>query len=113
MSSQSTLSLSTPWNELLDTASDGGLESFVLISGMGYGMLTFQVWSGRATAAALEAAVLATRLFDLGGQPAHEIFEHCLSIDCVYRESSEGFIAFKGPVAGSLGDLIAIAEGLQ
>lgn len=109
-----TLSLSTPWNDLLDAASDGGLDPHIIIGGTGHGSLAFEIWLRGATPAGLEAANLATKLFDMGGDATREIFEHCFTLGAVYREfATLEPIRFKGPAAGSLPEIIASMERLQ
>jgi len=102
-----TFSTAVPWNDLLDFASEGGLEPLVTIGGTGHGTLAFQVWLHGATPAGLEAANLATKLFDSGGTATNEIFEHCLHLGCVYREFADRErISFKGPLTGALPSII-------
>jgi len=88
----------TPWNELLDLASENGLEAHITISGSGHGALGFEVWPGGIpTQAGLEAAAAVTRLFDSGGQNANEIFSHCASMGAVFREVLNGPFNYRGP----------------
>lgn len=93
-----TVSAATPWNELLDLASEGGLEAHVLLTSTGLGTIGFEVWPGcEATAEALDAARIATQLFNEGGQNADEIFMHCAGMGAVYREIIGGHMNYRGP----------------
>lgn len=108
------LSIDTPWEELLDAACDGGLVAHITISGTGHGSLAFEIWLNGATPRGLEAANLATALFDMNGEATREMFDHCFCMGGVYREHRDHeVINFRGPVAGSLKDIIAMAETLQ
>lgn len=109
-----TLTINTPWNELLDIASDGGLEPHITIAGTGHGSLGFEIWTEGATTAGLEAANFATEIFDLGGQSTTEIFEHCFNLGCVSRQYNDGErINFAGPLARALADIRSNVGTLQ
>lgn len=102
------LTLSTPWNELLDAASVGGLECHVTLAEGGFGSLCFEIWLPAATPAGLVAANLATALFDIGGQSSREIFDHCFGMGAVYRNySSDDLVHFRGPMRGALPLIVA------
>jgi hypothetical protein len=101
-----TISTATPWNDLLDLASEGGLEAHVLLTNTGLGTLGFELWPGaEATPDALEAAQIATHLFNEGGQNADEIFRHCVGMGGIYQEFVGGYLNYRGPFMVAVKDL--------